>query len=224
MFENTKYNIEKITDKLYNISIDDIKFSFIELKLVGSPVMLDESLALGVSKCKNLLFIGSVGSLNENIKIGDIVVPKYSIIGTGATRYLCENLEDDFGKKVYPNNEITTKLLSILKKSKEKIAYHYVPNFSVDTIFAQFYHIDLIKKYKVDTIEMETSALFKAAEITGIKATAILIVSDNTTVNKSLYSGRTKEDKEYKNNVKYNILPKIICELFDKIKVTEANN
>lgn len=52
---------------------------------------MDYILSLGVTKCKNLVFLGSSGSLDENIKISDIVVPKYSICGDGASRYLNKN-------------------------------------------------------------------------------------------------------------------------------------
>ena len=45
------------------------------------------------------------------------------------------------------------------------------------------------------TIEMETSALFKASKLLNMNVTALFLVSDNTIINKSLYSGRTKEEK-----------------------------
>ena len=87
-------------------------------------------------------------------------------------------------------------------------------NYSVDTIFAQFAHIDHFKELDVATIELETATLFKCAEFVNIKASALFCISDNTIVNKSLYSGRNPLDKEKKNNTRKNIIPRIINEVF----------
>lgn len=212
MFEYLDFKIEKVSDIVFNIYKDNISFSFIEVRLMGAPMVMDFILSLGVTKCKNLVFIGSTGSLDKDIKIGDIVVPKYSICGDGASRYLNKNLEDEFLKKEYPSKDITNNLISILEK--ENINYHYVPNFSVDNIFAQFFHIDKILELGAKTIEMETANLFKCNEVLNINVTALFCVSDNTVLNKSLYSGRTKEENEYRHKVRYEVIPKIILELF----------
>jgi len=217
IFDSLNPKVEKINDILYNIDIDGTKFSFLELKAIGAPVTLDEILNLGVSKCKYILFVGSAGSLNPDVKIVDFAIPKYSITGDGASRYLNKNLEDEFGKKQYTDQDLTEKLIKITNKYKDKVIIHNVPNFSVDTIFAQFGHIDYIKSLGAETIEMETAALFKSSKMCNIKATALFIISDNTIVNKSLYSGRNNEENEYRHYVRNNILPQIIFDLFKKI-------
>ena len=78
--------------------------------------------------------------------------------------------------------------------------------------------LPLIIKYGAKTIEMETSALFKCNNILNINMTALSCVSDNAVLNKSLYSGRTDLEKEYKNMVKEKVIPNIIMELFRKDK------
>ena len=173
---------------------------------------MDYILSLGVTKCNNLVFIGSAGSLDENIKIGDVVIPEYSICGDGASRYLNKNLEDEFLKKEYPSKELTKNLIAILEK--ENIRYHNVPNFSIDTIFAQFCHIDKIIELGAKKIEMETANLFKCNELLKINVTAIFCISDNTILNKSLFNGRTLEEKEYRHRIRNEVIPKMIVELF----------
>ena len=64
---------------------------------------------------------------------------------------------------------------------------------------------------------METSVLFRASEITGIKATSIFAVSDNTVRNKSLYSGRSIKDKEAKGFSIYHVTPEIVMEILKKL-------
>ena len=212
MFQNNNFRLEQVNDILFNIYSDDVSFSYLELKRIGAPAVMEFILSLGVTKCKNLIFLGSAGSLDENLKIGDIVIPEYSICGDGASRYLNDNLEDEFLKKEYPTKEFQDNLLEVLNNKNTK--YHYVPNFSCDTIFAQFYHIDKILDMGAKTIEMETANLFKCASIMNINTVAIFCISDNTVIKKSLYSGRSEEENNYRHKVRYEILPDVVIDLF----------
>ena len=212
IFDKYNFKVEQVSDNVFNLYKDDISFSYIELKLIGAPAIMDYILSLGLTKCKNLVFIGSAGSLDENIKIGDIVIPEFSICGDGASRYLNKNMEDEFLKKEYPSKDFTNKLIDILNKNN--IEYHYVPNFSVDTIFAQYMHLDKIIELGAKTIEMETANLYKCNELLNINMTSILCISDNTILKKSLFSGRTPEEKEHRYKIRNEIIPKLIIELF----------
>ena len=100
------------------------------------------------------------------------------------------------------------------KITKENnVNWHIGRNYSIDTIVAQFAHIEEIVEMGCNCIEMETAALFKSAEICKIKACAIFSVSDNTILKKSLLSGRTKEEIDYRKYVRGNILTKIVYNL-----------
>lgn len=213
MFNELNFEVEQTSEKVFNFYSDTLSFSFIELKRIGAPAIMDFILSLGVTRCQNLIFLGSAGSLDENIKIGDIVIPKYSICGDGASRYLNDNLEDEFLKKQYPSRDFTNKLLDIIKQ--KNIKYHYVPNYSIDTVFAQFYHIDKILDLGVKTIEMETAILFKCNELLKINVTALFCISDNTLLNKSLYSGRTDEENDYRHKIRNEIIPNIVIDLLN---------
>lgn len=216
IFNNLGFEIKQVSEKVFNLYGEKLSFSYIELNGIGSPAIIDFILSLGITKCKNLIFLGSAGSLDKNIKIGDIVIPKYSICGDGASRYLNKNLKDEFLKEEYPTETITSDLINILKQ--KNIKYHYVPNFSTDAIFAQFYHVDKILELGAKTIEMETANLFKCCVIMDINVTALFCISDNTVSKKSLYSGRTAEENKHRHKVRYEIVPKIVTELFKKLE------
>ena len=215
IFDNYNFEVEMINNKIYNLSGDKISFTYIELNSIGAPVLMDEVLSLGVSKCKNIIFLGSAGSLDENIKIGDIIVPEYSICGDGASRYLNKNLEDEFMKKEYPSKDLTDELLKVLDSNN--IKYHYVPNYSVDTVFAQYYHLDKIIDTGAKTIEMETASVFKCGKLLNINITALFRITDNSVVNKTLYQGITSEELEYRHIIKYEVIPKVVIELLEKL-------
>lgn len=161
IFENHNLQVEQITDKLYHITGENIEFSFLELQMIGASAVLEAILPLGLTKCKKLLFIGSAGALSDEIAIGDIVIP----------------------------------------------------NYSVDTIFAQFYAIPKILETGAKTIEMETAAVFKASQLMQIPTSALFVISDNTITNKSLYSGRSQKEQEYRHYIRNTMIPNIIIEL-----------
>ena len=165
------------------------------------------------------MFIGSVGALDRSINIGDIVIPEYSICGVGANRYLTTDTisnHDTYGKKYYPDKDFFNRVCESTNKivKYENIKVHIGKTFSTDTIFAQFAHIDEFINMGCNTIEMETSTLFHASKIADIKSAAIFVVSDNTVVNKSLYSGRTEEDQKRRKKSKQDLVPKIALDVF----------
>lgn len=223
-WENFGAKIEVLYNKYHcisNIKLDNLEFTYITTG-TGAPNLVDIVLALGNTKCENILFIGSVGSLNPNINIGDIVIPEFSICGDGVCRYLSGKPlkeADTFGEKFYPNKDLFNLTVDISKKvcKDTNIPFHIAKNFSVDTIFAQFAYIDEIINLGADVIEMETAALFRASEICNIKACPIFCVSDNTVNKKSLYSGRTDEDKKKKGISRYEITPKILTQLLNSL-------
>ena len=214
MFENYSDSIKQVSDKVYNIYGDGFSFTFIAIRNMGASALIEEVLALGVSNCKRILFIGSAGSIDETINIGDLIIPKCSYNGVGATRYLNEELKDDFEEIYYSSETFNQALISVMddKGYNNKL----VVNYSVDTIIAQFPHIKHISDLNVNTIEMETSALFKCASMMGLEASALFVISDNTIKNKSLYSGRQEEDSKRKKIARKEMVPQIVVELFKK--------
>ncbi len=214
IFNDKVLKIEKVSDRVFNIYGKDFSFSYIEIGQVGAPVILDTVLALGVTNCKNILFIGSVGSLSSEIRIGNIVIPKGSICCDGASRYLNDNFKDEFFEVEYPTVEFTNKIIGLIQEFDVK--YHHVLNCSVDSIFGQFVHINEFLEKGALTIEMETASLFKASSLIGVDAGAILVVSDNVLMNKSLFSGRSDEENKYRHYVKEKVIPEIVCRLFKR--------
>ena len=185
---------------------------------IGAPVLMDSVLSLGVTNCKRILFIGSVGALDSQIGIGDIVIPEYSVCGDGASRFIASDTmsNDVFGEKAYPDPALFEQTKSVAARicMANNVKWHIGRTFSIDTIFAQFAHLDEIMSMNCNVIEMETAAAFRAAALVRIPLTAIFSVSDNAITNKSLVSGRTAEDKAYRKFVRQEIFPKIILPLF----------
>lgn len=126
--------------KAWNVKCGNRKITYVKTGY-GAPMILDAVLLLSMTECKNVLFLSSIGALSEKIKIGDIVIPEYSICGDGASRYICSEkfLPDVFGEKVYPEN----KALNLLRSVTEKCCcdgngvWHFGKTFCADTVVAQ---------------------------------------------------------------------------------------
>ena len=186
---------------------------------IGAPLMTDVVLALGLTQCKRLLFVGSVGALDVDISIGDIVIPEFSICGDGASRYLKAGRlanADTFGEKSFPEQGLFARLKQSVEETCSRMAvkYHMGRTFSIDTIFAQFVHIEEIIEMGCNVIEMETAAAFRAAEIAKIPMAALFSVSDNTLTGKSLVSGRSKKEMNYRKEVRRTVFPRIMEKVF----------
>lgn len=188
---------------------------------IGAPLVADVILALGLCDCRRILFVGSVGALDADISIGDVVIPEYSVCGDGVSRYLTGrqlSLSDTFGQRALPDEG----LFGDLKRSVERICtekrvrYHIGRTFSTDTIFAQFAHIEEILDMGCNVIEMETAAAFRAAELAGIAMAALFSVSDNTLTRKSLISGRTKQEMARRKEVRNTVFPRVWEAVFAK--------
>ena len=67
------------------------------------------------------------------------------------------------------------------------------------------------------TIEMETSILFKCNTVLNINMTAIFCISDNIVNKKSLYSGRGKEEHDYRHKVRNEIISDVAVEIQKQI-------
>ncbi len=89
-------------------------------------------------------------------------------------------------------------------------------------MFAQFAHIDEMLSSGVNCIEMETAAAFQAAEIAGKSLCALFPVSDNTLTNKSLISGRSEAEMNYRRLVRHDVFPLIISEVFADGEITRT--
>jgi len=203
--------------KLWDVTGGGADLTYIKTG-IGAPCFLEGLLPLGVTPCKRVVFIGSVGALNPGIGIGDIVIPEYSVCGDGASRYLSPDFARDvFGEKAYPDAALFEKAKAETARicAETGVKWHVGRNFSIDTIFAQFAHIDAIMGMSCNVIEMETAAAFRAASIMGIPLVALFNVSDNTIANKSLVSGRTAEEEEYRRFTRRELFPRIVISLFE---------
>jgi nucleoside phosphorylase len=68
----------------YLVTCDGYKIAWIQCAK-GAANLIDTVLMLGKCKCDKIVFVGAVGALTKDIKLGDIVTPKYSLAYEGGS-------------------------------------------------------------------------------------------------------------------------------------------
>jgi len=131
----------------------------------GAPRAVEPVHIFGVLGSKKVIQIGSCGGLQKNIKTGDVVIPTSSFIGEGASQY-------------YGQSTKSTPTQSLVDSAQAAL--------SSSALLQQ--PADQIKKWEergLFGVDMETSAVFSAAEYFDLQRVSMLFVWDE------LLEGRT---------------------------------
>jgi uridine phosphorylase len=157
----------------YLLSETNNKIAIIGNFGVGAPaaaIKLEAHIQQGVKK---FLSIGTAGTLQKNIKIGNIMVCEKAIRDDGTSHHYKK-----YSKYAFAGKEITQKIINNLKKNKIK---HFVgTSWTIDAPYRET--IEEARHYQkegVSTVEMEASALFTIAEYRKIQLGAIFTISDS---------------------------------------------
>ena len=121
---------------------------------------------------QTLIRIGSCGSLQDHVKIGDLVIVTGALRGEGTTSYY---VPKSFSTLAHPD------IVRALQQAAEslKIRYHLGRIFTTDALFQETPElIQELNAQKVSSIDMVTSTFLTIAQLREKKAGAILAVSD----------------------------------------------
>lgn len=163
----------------------------------GSCNLIDHLLLCGELRFKRLIFIGAVGALKPHFDLGDVCTPTSCISGTMAPSYLGDSLrEHKLFETVLPKQEDVDDALDAATACGHTLKPASV--FCTDSIIMEYTHLDEIRAFGTDLIEMETAAFYETAEIIGVPAVALLVVSDNSAAGVPLLGRTPEQDARYK--------------------------
>ena len=170
--------------KSHRIKHNGKSYLYIQLR-VGAPNIVDFCLSCHSANCAKFVFVGSVGSLIPELEIGDVIIPTCSISGNGATLYLDDKLgPEKMFERTYSSPELNAELSRVCT-SVALTTKNAMP-ISVDSVACEYAHLDKFRQMGATLIEMETATFFKAMQIIGKPASALLVVSDNSAVGQHL--------------------------------------
>ena len=141
---------------------------------IGSPAavaILEELIASGVQE---FISIGTAGSLQKHVGIGDIIVCEKAIRGEGTSQHylpLAKYSEAHIG--------ITKRIKNALRENDEK-AVHAGSVWTTDAPYREIKK--QVRAYQAEgvlAVEMEAAALFAAAKCRGVELGVVLTIGDS---------------------------------------------
>ena len=194
----------------YLVEKDGLKIAWIQISSGGNN-LIDHLTICGELKFKKLIFVGAVGALKEGFDVGDLCTPSYSVAGVFANAYLCEKLSDykPFGT-VYPDESYVNAVIALAKDNGYELKKASV--YCTDSIALEYTHLEEIKAFDTDLIEMETSSFYELAKLFELPAIALLIVSDNSATGQPLLGRNEAQQKKYNDGRKI-IIPDLIYKI-----------
>lgn len=140
---------------------------------IGSPVasvVMEELIALGVKKFIN---IGAAGTLQKNLKVGDIVLCDKAIRDEGTSHHYIKT-----SKYSFPSKTLTGEIKKYL--DEKNIDYFVGPSWTIDAPYRET--VKEARQYQKEgvlTVEMEASALFAVAKYRKVKIASLFAISDS---------------------------------------------
>jgi uridine phosphorylase len=157
----------------------------------GAPAVAMAVHVLSTMGTENIVGVGYCGGLQSNISCGDLILPIACVRDEGTSvRYVSEAYPAVADVESYSN------LQNIVHTTG--FPHHSGLVWSTDTILLETsVLVQKWSKHDVIGVDMESSALFTVARLFGIKATSILVASDNPltgskTIFKELSTGTAK--------------------------------
>ena len=121
---------------------------------------------------QSMIRVGSCGSLQDHVKIGDLVIVTGALRGDGTSRYyVAENFSTVADQGI----------VDALKQAAEqlRVRYHLGWIFTTDALFQETPElIQQLNAQAVSSIDMVTSTFLTISQVRGKKAGAVLAVSD----------------------------------------------
>jgi uridine phosphorylase len=127
---------------------------------------------LCASGAESMIRIGSCGSLQEQVKIGDLLIVTGALRGEGTSRYY---VPESFSTTAHPD------IVGALEQAAVSlnVRYHLGWIFTTDALFQETPElIQQLSGQNISSIDMVTSTFLTIAQVKQKKAGAILAVSD----------------------------------------------
>ena len=155
---------------------------------MGIPSMGIYSYELFVDyEVDNIIRIGTCGSYT-NLGLNDLILVNNSY----TTSSYAKVLNNDDNNIVGSSNEINNLLMEKAKELNIKINYGNI--YTTDVFYNNNNYEDLVNKYQVLGVEMESFALLYNAKMLGKQASSLLLVSDTISDKKGLSSKEREEN------------------------------
>ena len=205
-----------VNNRSYIVFKDDYKIAYVQCGS-GASNLVDAMLCLTNANIDKIVFVGDAGALDNAIEIASVVTPMECISFDGVTPFFSKKFEKKmYGTTISPHNiEFVNKIINQSSKNNINIIKEKV--FCTNSILLEYSHLDEIKTTGAKLIEMETAAFYNCLKLMNKDGIAILLVSDNSSIKKSLVE-KVIEDMDRYNFVRNNYISQIISVIINTKK------
>lgn len=199
----------------YLVEKDKLKIAWIKIGSSAGNLIDHLSLCAELS-FKKMIFIGAAGALKKGFRLGDVCTPSFSISGSCADAYLTKSSIREsmlFSKVTPPNTRFVDEVLRLGKAMGYEIRKASV--FCTPSIALEYTHLNEIRAFDTDLIEMETSSFYLMTDLFELPGIALLVVSDNSATGAPLVGRSEKEQRQYEYG-RRKVLPDMILALAER--------
>ncbi len=171
LLENPQKNFTFLDYEMYTGALDDKRVTVGNGGRYAPDTAITTEILCG-GGAENLIRIGSCGSLQQDVAIGDLVIVVGALRGDGTSRYY---VAENFSTVADPA------IVNALKRAADDLSvrYHLGWIFTTDALFQETPElIQQLNEQRVSSIDMVTSTFLTIAQVRGKKAGAVLAVSD----------------------------------------------
>ncbi|MCR5113328.1 MAG: hypothetical protein K6A63_05260 [Acholeplasmatales bacterium] len=194
----------------YLVENKDFKIAWIKTGASATNVMDYMSVASEL-KFKKAIFVAAAGGLKTNFPVGTICTPSYMISGY-VNSYLNDSIKQITPfKRIEPTNEaFVDECIKLADKSNYMLKL--CSAFNVDSLALEYLHLDEIKKYGTDLVDMHSSIFYEMIDLMEVPGIALLSVSDNLATG-APFLGRNAETQAEYNKGRIEILRHLVIEI-----------
>lgn len=133
----------------------------------GAPQAADTVETLAVLGVKNIIAVGLCGGFSGKVQPGEIITPEKAFVEEGTSLHYFESAE-----AAYPDPEM-------LRMTADRFAIRTWPIVSTDAVYRQTFRKEqLWRDQGAVAADMEVSAVFNVARYLGLRAVALMMISD----------------------------------------------
>lgn len=133
----------------------------------GAPQAADTVETLAALGVKTVIAVGMCGAFDKKVSVGQVIAPQKAFVEEGTSLHYYASIDASF-----PDGDLLDRAAALLS-----VRTH--PIVSTDAVYRQTFRKEQLWREKGAVgVDMETSAVFSVANYLGLRAAALLMVSD----------------------------------------------
>ncbi|MBF0299754.1 MAG: nucleoside phosphorylase [Oligoflexia bacterium] len=179
-FVRDNFDTEKISfmgANLYYFTYKNIRIGVAAEFGIGAPMAALVMEVLCTLGAKKIISVGSAGSLQKDIDIGEIVIIDKALREEGTSFHYLEGIKNN-NQFAFPSQKLTKEL--IFNCEKLKIAHTVGAGWTTDAPYRETIgKVESYQKKGILTVDMEASALFAVGDYKKIEVASAFTISDS---------------------------------------------